>query len=141
MRITGYDDFNWEAQGYWASTPDDFLPTVTVNPTVLYRTGALATFGPSQIGEMTIPVTFGYRGALTLEQWKFALIRQLRPLVLTPRQLRAVRNDGTTVYTNAVLMINGGQDGNDLNSVVLSFVSADALWFDQTTASASGSGS
>ena len=141
MRAVGYGDWNWEGEGFSAGVPNWFVPVVSVTPVILQRAGTTAAFGPSQIGEMTIPVTFGYRGALTLEQWKFALIRQLRPLVLTPRQLRAVRNDGTTVYTNAVLMINGGQDGNDLNSVVLSFVSADALWFDQTTASASGSGS
>lgn len=127
MRMTGYGTFDWEASGYWAGIPGGWVPTVQVNPNILYRAGTTPTFGPSQIGEMVIPVEFGYRGTLSFEDAMARLVKRLQPTDPTPRELRGVRNDGTAIKTLAVLMIPA-QSGTEINTFTMSFVAVDAYW-------------
>lgn len=143
MRFTGYGDFDWEGSGYWAAVPAGWVPTVQVQPNVLYRAGTTATFGPSQIGEMTIPVEFGYRGSLTYEQAWANLVRKLQPANPLPRELRGVRNDGVVVRTRAVLVFPGQGGGEEVNTLTASFVAVDPYWLSlqQSTAVATVGGS
>lgn len=142
MRITGFDDFDFEDAGYWAGIPSGWVPTITVLPQVIYRAGATATFGPSQIGEMTIPVEFGYSGSLSYELAWANLVKRLQPTNPNPRQLRAVRNDGTALRTRAVLTIPQQDGGSDVNSFQAAFVAVDPYWVaDETSAAATVAGS
>lgn len=137
MRITGFGDWNFEAEGFSAGIPGSFVATVSVQPNILYRAGTTPTFGPSQIGEMTIPCEFVYRGALTFEQAMSRLIKRLQPTDPRPRQLRAVRNDGIACSTNAVLSIPYQSGGSDVNSFQVQFVAVDAYWVADATNTAS----
>lgn len=128
MRAVGYGDWNWEGEGFSAGVPNWFVPVVSVTPVILQRAGTTAAFGPSQIGEMTVPCRFGYRGGLTWEQAMSRLVKRLKPTDPTPRQLRVVRNDGVACSTYAVLSIPPGAGESDDSFFLVTFVAVDAYW-------------
>lgn len=135
MKLTGFGDYNWEADGYWAGLPVDYVPSVLISPQVISRVGATATFGPSTIGEHTIPVVFGYRGPLSYEDAWTRLLQRLQPTNAVPRQLRGVRNNGVQVNIPAVLSVSP-TGGGEINTVNAQFTSVEAFWFGTAQVSA-----
>ena len=138
MKITGFGDWNWEADGYWAGLPTDYVPSVQVTPQVIARAGAIATFGPSTIGEHVVPVEFGYRGALSYEQAWSTLLQRLRPADGTPRELRGSRNDGTPVTITAVMSMPPAGSG-EVNTLQATFTAVEPFWRSATFRSVSES--
>jgi len=135
MRLTGYGDWNWESDGFWAGVPDR-MPMLSVQPQIIARTGTTATFGPGTVSERTIPVEFGYRGSLPLDQAFDYLAARLQIVNTSPRQLRAVRNDGTAVATTAVVTVPaGGGTNEDRNTQTIVFVSVEPGWTALTSSS------
>lgn len=128
MRIYGFHNTNWgsptnEGAGdYWFSIDpkNTLLPSVT--PQILLRPGTYATFGVSQVGSMNIVGRFGYRGALSPETAWFQLFQQLNPADARPKQLRAVRNDGTLVTLEAILSVPNFASTEIVNAKDASFV-------------------
>jgi len=129
MRITGYGNYDFEADGYWCSIPAGYVPIAGINPTIINRTGTTATFGPGYISEQVIPAEFGYTGNLTYETAWLNLFNKLRPTDTAPRQLRAIRNDGTRVVIDAVMSVPSGATSNsDISTVPVTFISTSAVW-------------
>lgn len=134
MRLTGFGDWNWEADGFWAGVPDR-IPLLSVQPQIISRTGTTATYGPGTVGERTIPAEFGYRGNLPLDQAFDYLAARLQITNTSPRQLRAVRNDGTNVATSAVVTVPAGGGESDRNTQTILFVSVEPGWTALTASS------
>lgn len=129
MKLIGYANYDWEADGFWYALPKRFFATVQIDPTVIPRPGTNATFGMSVIGAMTFPGEFGYAGtALSIEDAFLFLMTRLNPLDQTPRPLRAQRNSGEIVYLNALLRIPAQDDGDDINTYTAHFIAADPYW-------------
>lgn len=111
MRIYGFSSVNWgsptnAASGdYWfvIDPKNTLLPSVT--PQILLRPGNYATFGVSQVGAMNIVGKFAYRGPLPRERAWFEFFQQINVANAVPRQIRAVRQDGTLVTLMAVLSV------------------------------------
>lgn len=135
MKLTGFGDYDWEADGYYAGLPVGYQNFVGVNPQVITRVGTTATFGPGTVSERTIPVEFGYNGALTHEVAWSTLMNRLRPTDTVPRQLRAEMNDGTQVTIPAVMSVASSGNG-EINTLTVTFTAVDAVWTAQTASSA-----
>ena len=120
----------------------DSKPYLNIQPQVLSRVNNAPTFGPSIIGERTIPCEFSYSGPLTYEEaWNQLLIR-LNIYDTRPGQLRCERLDGTIAYCDAVLALSsaGSFSGlNDITSLPAIFTSVDPFWKGLTPATASKS--
>lgn len=130
MIVDGYRGFNWEDHGFVAGLPANFSGMPSVEPTILERPGGFATFGPSSIREMTIPVEFIYQSHepgndLTYEEAYRFLFKQLQPFNDIPGELRGELNDGTRVRTRAVMRVYGfaAFDEADFNTRRVDFVS------------------
>jgi hypothetical protein len=61
MKVYGFRGWDWEPDGFVAGLPANFSGMPSIEPTILERPGGFATFGPSSIREMTIPVEFIYQ--------------------------------------------------------------------------------
>jgi hypothetical protein len=140
MRAYGYGDWDWEAQGFVAGLPRNFVPFPTVEPVILNRTGTFATFGPSQIGDFAIPCEFIWSsggGFAGMEEAFIYLFKRLNPYNTAPRQLRVQRLDGTKLAVPAVIRLSS-RAASDINSRFIDFVAVEP--FSALTAStASGS--
>lgn len=133
MRLIGFRDWDWQEDGYRAGIPSDAKPYLSVTPNILYRAGSPPTFGPSQIGERSIPVEFMYRGGVFTsyeEAWDNLLTR-LNYLDTRPGQLRAEKL-GKLVACEAILTMPVGATSlsgiSDVMSFPMIFVTADPLW-------------
>lgn len=128
MRLTGYKAFDWESSGYWYHLPPSWMPTISVEPLILPRPGGLSAFGISTVGQMLIPGSFGYTGALTNEPAILNLFKRLNPADTAPGQLRAVRNDGANLSILAVLQIPNFSSGEEENIKPVNFITVSPFW-------------
>ena len=141
MKLYGYRDWDWEPD-YVATLPNRFVGSPSVEPTILDRAGAFATFGLSRIGETVIPVGFLYQGtALFIEDAFVYLSKRLQLYNDIPGQLRAELNNGNKVSTRAVIRYYGGSsfgaEENEVDVFTLEFVAV-APWEALVASTASG---
>lgn len=136
MKLTSYREQAWEASGYWASIPRGGVPVGSVIPNVIYRSGTTPVFGLGQVSEMSIPVEFGYRGALSYEQAWIQLMKWLRPLDPTVAVLIGTLNDGTVVKTDAIITVPSQAD-EEINTLTVVFVSVQPFFSGNTRSTAS----
>lgn len=132
MKVTGYDSMDFEINGFGASLPPDFMSSLGVEPVILTRTGTFATFGPSEISELVIPVTFTILPSNTIgavgsrvEDAFLYLFKRLNPYNTQPRQLRAERNNGTKIAVPAVMRIFSRSDSRNANQRFVDFVAVE----------------
>lgn len=130
VRLTGFRDWDWEAEGFWSGLPSEGLSPLGTDANVIRRPGNTATLGPGSVGERVIPAEFGY-AATGYGSWSEArsyLLWRLRPTDTTPGELRGKRADGTAVAMQAVLTMPPSESGGDVNTLIVRFVSVDPVW-------------
>lgn len=137
MKIYGFGSYDFIPDGYWFHVAETWMPVPSVEPTILNRVGAYATFGPPVIGEQVIPGGFGYTGALAAETAFLNLFKRLDVANPTPRQLRAQRNDGVNVTILAMLRIPQ-VGGDEVNVRPATFITVDPFWLAQGYVTGSG---
>ena len=130
MKLTGYDGFDWEPLGFLAGLPDGWIPYPAVEPVILERAGTFATFGPSQISELTIPVNFvttpeAFTVYASIEAAWLDFFKRLNPYDTRPRQLRGERNDGTPIAVDAVMRVIPMSDDRAQNERFVDFVAVE----------------
>jgi hypothetical protein len=130
MKVYGFRGWDWDPDGFVAGLPANFSGMPSIEPTILERPGGFATFGPSSIREMTIPVEFIYQSHepgndLTYEEAYRYLFKRLQAFNDIPGELRGELNDTTLVRTRAVMRIYGfaSFDEADFNTRRVDFVS------------------
>lgn len=135
MKLLGYADFDWESVGIKCGLPDDWMPFPTVEPVILTRPGAFATFGPSEIAELTIPATFTLTPECTIggpgsriEDAFIYLFKRLNPYKDEARQLRAVRNNGTLISIPAKMRLYARSNERNRNERYVDFVAVQPFW-------------
>lgn len=135
MRLVGYGDFDWGTSGFSCGLPDGWMPFPSVEPVILMRPGTFATFGPSEIGELTIPATFTLLPENTMgsantriETAFLYLFKRLNPYKDEARQLRAVRNDGTAIAIPAKMRIYALSGNQNRNERQVDFVAVQPFW-------------
>lgn len=135
MRILGFGAVELDTLGVKCSIPAGAIPVASVQHTMIRRVGAPAAFGSASIPERTLPVVFvmtdlGASGYSSMQNAFSALISQLEPTNPTPRQIRAIRNDGTYVVSTGVLQFGAGaaQENVAVNAIAAQFVLTDPLW-------------
>lgn len=144
MKVTGYDTFDWENHGYAGGLPADWSPFPSIEPVTLPRAGTHPTFGLSEIGALTFPVTFVILPSNTimvsqgLEAAWIYFFKRLDPFNTTARQLRILRNDSTVVAIPAMLRILGRIGNRNQNERLVDFVSVEPFF--QPLSSSSGTG-
>ena len=133
MIVHGFRGFNWSPD-FVAGLPNTFSGMPSVEPTILERPGGFATFGPSRISEMTIPVEFIYQSheivdPLSYEDAYRLLFKRLQPFNDIPGELRGqLETDddpGDLVRTLAVMRVYGfaSFDESEVNTRRVDFVS------------------
>ena len=133
MILLGYRGFDW-GPDFVASLPNTFSGVPSVEPTILERPGGFATFGPSRIAAMEIPVEFVYQAheiasPLSYEEAYRLLFKRLQPFNDVPGELRGQlgddQNPGDLVRTLAVMRVYGFSsfDEGDVNTRRVDFVS------------------
>lgn len=135
MKLVGYADFDWGSFGFAVSLPLNWNPFPSIDPVVLTRTGAFPTFGPSEIGELTIPATvtltpecvIGDPGS-RIEDAFLYFFKRLNPYKDEARQLRAQRNNGTLISIPAKIRLNAISDNRNVNQRLVDFVSVQGCW-------------
>lgn len=145
MKLTGYADFDWGPMGFSCGLPDDWMPFPTVEPVILTRPGAFATFGPSEIGELTIPATFTLLPENTIggpgsriEDAFIYLFKRLNPYKDEARQLRAMRNNGTLISIPAKMRLYSRSNERNRNERFVDFVAVQPFWEAVAPSSTSG---
>lgn len=135
MRLVGYSDMDWEPLGFSCGLPDGWMPFPSIEPVVLTRPGAFATFGPSEIGELTIPATFVLLPSNTIgspdsriEEAFVYLFKRLNPYRDEARQLRAVRNNGTLISIPAKIRLLSLSNQERRNERMVDFVAVQPFW-------------
>lgn len=135
MKLTGYGDFDWEPMGFACGLPRGWSPFPSIEPVILTRPGTYATFGPSEIGELTIPATFVLLPSNTIgdpgsriEDAFLYLFKRLNPYNDAPRQLRAERNNGTLISIPAVMRVLSLSNEERANERMVDFVAVQPFW-------------
>lgn len=137
MRVIGYGDVDFESLGYYVGIPDDWLGAPRVDPAIIPRPGNYATFGQSTVGEMTVPVVFGYTGSDPIEQAETRLLRLLNPVdTESVRLLRIEDNDGNRVSVRAKLRISSSRGTDDVNTFAAQFVAVQPFFDADVSSSA-----
>lgn len=136
MKLTGFRNYLWEADGYRAGIPNGIIPVGSVIPNVLYRVSATPILGPSQISEMSIQAEFVYLGNLSYENAWIALLRRLEPLNGFASVLTGTLNDTTAVQTTALLTVPTQAD-EEVNTLTVTFVCAEPFFRGATRSTSS----
>lgn len=137
MKFTSYRGIAWEASGYWAGVPSGGIPMGSVVPNIIYRPGTVPVFGLGQVSEMSVPVRFGYRGALSYEAAWIQLMSWLQPLDPTPGILKGQLNDGTSVEQSAVITVPS-QTEEEVNGLTVVFVCVNSFFSGSAKSSTAG---
>lgn len=145
MKLIGYGDFDWEPQGFSCGLPPDWMPFPSIEPVILTRPGSFATFGPSEIGELTIPATFTLLPGNTMgttntriEAAFLYLFKRLNPYKDEARQLRGQRNDGTLINIPAKMRIYSLSGNQNRNERQVDFVAVQPFWEAMAATTTSG---
>lgn len=134
MRITGFGAVEFSSLGVTCGIPAGAIPIASVQHSMIRRVGAESAFGSATIPERILPVEFiitdlAASGYSSMQNAFSALIAQLDPTNPVPRQIRAVRNDGTNVVINGVLQFNvAAVQGGFANVLPAQFVLTERLW-------------
>lgn len=125
--LSGFKDFDWEAEGYWCGVGDQSRPMSAAHSWVA-RAGGTPALGAATVPERTIGVEFGYGGSGDLGEAMDYLAARLRLDDPSPGELRGVRN-GVPVALTAVLSLAVAEGGGGaLNILPAVFQSADRRW-------------
>jgi len=125
--LTGFKDWDWEAEGYWCGVADRARPMSALH-TWVPRAGGTPALGAATVPERVIPVDFGYDGPVHLGEAMDYLAARLRLDDPAPGELRGVRN-GVPVAITAVLSSPVAEgEGAGLNILPAVFQSADRRW-------------
>lgn len=143
MRLTHYDGFNFEANGYSAGIPTTPVFRGVFRPNIITRPGSTPVFGQGSYSEITIPAEFIYNGSETYETAWAKLVSVLTSTgtsgdISKPKTLTAIQNDGTVVTISAVAVVPQQFDAQ-VNSLYVQFVSVDSGFVAQTASTASAS--
>ena len=129
MQLVGFGNFDWTADGFWYDIPTPFVPTVSIEPSVIPRPGTFATYGMSTIGGIYVAGSFGYSGtAMVIEEAFRYLLTRLNPLDQSARQLRALDYANTLIAIQSKLRVPAQADEEFDGTYKLHFVSVDPYW-------------
>jgi hypothetical protein len=126
MKFTSFRGQVWGSD-YWAGVPNGGIPMGSVVPNIIYRPGTVPVFGLGQVSEMSVPVRFGYKGALSYENAWIELMKKLDPLNPAPGLLAGQLNDGTAVQTTAVITVPA-QAEEEVNGLTVVFVCVNSFF-------------
>lgn len=138
MRVYGFDQYNWEDDGYYFMVDEKNVFVPSVEPQLLLRPGTYATFGTSQVGAMNVVGGFGLIPGGRAEQMGIEvafqnLFKKLNPALGTPREIRAIRNDavgndGQEVRLRGVLAVPNFSSTGQVNFRDATFVCVQPYW-------------
>lgn len=145
MKLLGFDSVDWEPLGIKCGLPDGWSPFPSIDPVILTRPGAFPTFGPSEIGELTIPATFTLTPECTIgdpgsriEDAFIYLFKRLNPYNDVPRQLRGERNNGTLISIPAKIRLLSVFNQENRNERYVDFIAVQPFWDAVAPVSTSG---
>lgn len=139
MKLTGYGSWNFVAEGYHHFFDSPPIPTVSVEPTIINRAGAKAAFGISVVGSGVFSGGIICKPDVDIEEAVLYILKQLNPVSTAPRELRAERNNGLLIKTQAVLQISNVSLTEELNVVNVNFHFVDTDWLGVVATTGSGS--